>query len=112
MEWLVFKDYLAELTGLSEDALHIYAALFIQVGVAALIRRSLAHLVPWFCVLLILLANEAADLYFPGHPVEPWQVQGGIQDLWNTMLLPTLLLLLARFWPRLVVGRAHMAEGA
>ena len=77
MEWLLFKDWLAAVTGLSEDALHIYAALFIQIGVAALIRRSVAHLLPWLCVLLVLLANEAADIYLPGHPVEPWQIEVG-----------------------------------
>jgi hypothetical protein len=29
-----------------------------------------------------------------------------VQDLWNTMLLPTVLMLLARYAPQLMTGRA------
>jgi hypothetical protein len=34
--------------------------------------------------------------------VEQWEIDAGLHDLWNTMLLPTLLVLLARFAPNLV----------
>lgn len=102
MDWLLLKDWIGDVTGLSEDALHIYAALLIQVAVAICMRRTLAHLLPWFFVLAAILLNEIADLYLPGHPIEQWQIEGGIQDLWNTMLLPSLLLVLARYRPRLM----------
>ena len=36
------------------------------------------------------------------HFQEPWEIDAGLHDLWNTMLLPSLLLLLARFAPGLV----------
>lgn len=104
MQWLQFKDMLSEWSGLSEDALHIYAAVLIQLVAAAALRSSLARALPWLCVLAVLLMNEALDLYLPGQPIERWQIDGGILDLWNTLLMPTILLLTARFFPRLVAG--------
>ena len=58
---------------------------------------------------LALVLNEAVDLVLPGHPIELWQIEGGLQDLWNTMLLPTLLLMVARLKPRLL-GAASRAR--
>ncbi|WP_114952869.1 hypothetical protein [Sphingosinicella terrae] len=105
MDWTEFKDYLSLITDLDEDALHIYAAVLLQLVAAALMRRSLASPFPWLFVLLVLLLNEWADLREPGKPIEEWQVIGGLKDLWNTMVLPTLLLLLARFVPGLLTGK-------
>lgn len=107
MEWIDLKHWLSDVTGLDNDALHIYAALFIQLGVAVLFRRSLASFGPWLAVLAALLVNEWLDIYLPEGPIEQWQIDGGIQDLWNTMLLPTILLLLARFAPGVLAGPAR-----
>jgi hypothetical protein len=105
--WMVFKDYLEQITNLHEDALHIYAAVGIQLAVAFLLRRSLASFLPWLSVLAALVLNEVMDLTEPGRAVEEWQVLGGLQDLWNTMAVPTLLLLIARFAPSLVTGKRN-----
>lgn len=112
MDWVQFKDYLSELTELSQDALHIYAAVLIQAGSAPLLRRSLAHPLPWLCLIAVLVINEAIDLAEPGKPIEEWQVIGGLRDVWNTLLLPTALMLLARFAPALMTGRAAAAGTA
>jgi hypothetical protein len=106
MDWVQFKDYLSQVTDLSQDALHIYAALLVQLAAAAVLRRSIAHPLPWLCVLVVLVVNEAIDLAEPGKPIEEWQVLGGVQDLWNTLLLPTVLMLLARYAPGLMTARA------
>ena len=105
MHWVQFKHYLSEITGLHQDALHIYAALLIQVTAAICLRRSLASIVPWLSVLAILIANESVDLLEPGKPIEQWQVLGGLRDLWNTLALPTVLWLLARHAPSLIADR-------
>lgn len=110
MSWSEFKDYLTLVTDLDQDALHIYGAILLQVVAAALMRRSMASVFPWLFVLLVLILNEWADLREPGKPIEEWQVVGGLKDLWNTMALPTLLLLLARFTPRLMTGRPPEGE--
>lgn len=113
MDWLHIKLFTTEATGLGKDALHIYAALAIQLGAGLLLRRPLTSVTPWLVVLAVLAINEALDLYLPKRPIEPWQIQGLIHDLWNTMIVPTVLLLLARFAPTMIVadGRAPGEQG-
>lgn len=113
MEWVLFKDWIATVTGLSEDALHIYAALAVQLLAVLVLRRRIGDLLPLGVVAVVLLANEYADIAVPGHPIEQWQVEGGVRDLWNTMLLPTVLFLLARYAPSLFDrSRARRARRA
>jgi hypothetical protein len=101
-DWIVFKDQLSRLT-VEKDALHVYAAFAVQVGTAFLLRKRLSSWIPWLAVLLVELVNEAGDILL--DHTEPhlreWQGVGGIHDLVNTMILPTLLLLLVRHVPRL-----------
>lgn len=104
MDWDQVKEMIAQWTGLERDALHIYAAILIQIATAALVRRSMANLLPWFCVLIFALGNEWVDMH-ADHLVEDWEQPAALHDLWNTMLLPTILMLLARFAPTLTVGR-------
>ena len=103
--WIEFKDYLSEITNLHQDALHIYAAVLTQLMAALVLRRSLASFIPWVAVLLVLVGNEWLDLTEPGRPIEEWQVLGGLRDVWNTMAVPTILLVIARFAPSLLTGR-------
>lgn len=109
MNWIQFKDYLVQITDLHEDALHIYAAVLVQLTAAVVLRRSLASIIPWLTVFAVLVVNEWLDLTEPGKPFEEWQVLGGLQDLWNTMAVPTILLLLARFAPSLMTNRSRSA---
>jgi hypothetical protein len=101
MDWISIKGYV-NLLAVSKDALHIYVAIFIQVVVALIARRSLGSLLPWTAVLLLELLNEALDLLFEKEPyIHRWQIDGAIHDLINTLLLPTILMLLVRFVPSL-----------
>lgn len=109
MDWQQIKETIAVWTDLERDALHIYAALIAQVGSALILRRSLAHWAPWLFVLLLALANEVLDMYGDSL-VEQWEHDAALHDMWNTMLLPSLLLLLARFAPGLIRRPAPPAE--
>lgn len=100
MDWEAMKQAVAAWTGLERDALHIYAAILIQLGSAALLRRTLASPWPWLVVLAFALANEWLDVN-RDNLIEAWEEAAALHDLWNTMLLPTLLLLVVRFVPRL-----------
>jgi hypothetical protein len=97
------KAAVAAWTGLERDALHIYSAFIIQIGSAAVFRRTLASPWPWLVVLAFALTNEWLDMY-GDDLVEEWEKAAALHDLWNTMLLPTLLLLVARFAPRLIAA--------
>lgn len=105
MDWEQVKNAISIWTELERDALHIYAAIFLQIGSAALLRRSLASPLPWLTVLAAALANEALDMRRDGL-FEAWERDAALHDLWNSMLVPTILLLLVRFAPRLVARPA------
>ena len=99
--WTELKVRFAEAT-VAMDALHIYSGFLVQILAALLLRRSLASPLPWLAVLAAEIANEWLDL-FRGETaqVEPWQLDGAVHDLVNTMVLPTALMLLTRYAPRL-----------
>ena len=105
MDWEQVKSAISLWTELERDALHIYAAILVQILAAALLRRSLASPWPWLLVLVAALLNEALDITRDGI-FETWERAAALHDLWNTMLVPTLLALLVRFAPRLFGGRA------
>lgn len=90
------------MTRLEKDALHIYAAVTIQIGAALAMRTTLASWRPWLVVAALLAINEYLDMFHgETEQVESWLVAGAIHDAWNTMLLPTLLMLAARYVPGL-----------
>jgi hypothetical protein len=101
VDWEAIKQAVAAWTELERDALHIYAAVLIQIGAAALLRRTLASPWPWLVVLAFALANEWLDMNRDAL-VEAWEKEAALHDLWNSMLLPTLLMLVARFAPGLM----------
>ncbi|HEX8468416.1 MAG TPA: hypothetical protein VF620_11490 [Allosphingosinicella sp.] len=99
------KAAVAAWTGLERDALHIYFAFIIQLVSAAVFRRTLGSPWPWLVVLAFALTNEWLDM-FRDDLAEDWEKAASLHDLWNTMLLPTLLLLVVRFAPRLTTWTA------
>ena len=100
MDWYSIKMLAAEQTALSRDALHILVGVAVQITVALVIRRSLAHPIPWLAVLIGELANEYYDL-----AREEWTDRamwpGSVRDLLVTMAVPTALLLLTWIAPGL-----------
>jgi len=101
LDWEQVKSAISIWTDLERDALHIYASILLQIGSAALLRRSLASPLPWLAVLAAAILNEALDIRRDGL-FEEWERAAALHDLWNTMLVPTILALLVRFAPRLV----------
>ena len=91
------KAWLVETLGLPRDALHIYIGLAILLGVAALFRLSLRDWRPIAAVLLVAMAGEAWDLIDSHSRGRGLRWANSWHDLWNTMLWPTILVLLARF---------------
>lgn len=90
------KLWLVDTLHLGKDALHIYVALAVFFGACLLFRWKASQWQPWFCVLAVALAGEAWDLWDCFAIGEPLAFGHGLKDLWNTLLVPTLLVLLAR----------------
>ena len=101
MDWYGLKEWLEAASGLGKDALHVHAGVMAQIGLAFLLRRSLSSPWPWLAVLLLVAANEYYDLTYEIWPNRGDQYAGSLRDIWNTMLVPTLLMLLVRFAPGL-----------
>ncbi len=101
LDWVNFKVFIAHLSGISHDAMHVIAGVLVQLALVALFRTSLARVWPWSIVRVAELANEWNDLH-----IERWS-DAGMQwgemakDVGLTMLLPTVLMLLARWKPSL-----------
>jgi hypothetical protein len=100
--WYQFKLLVEHASGISMDALHILAGVGLQVLFAAFFRISLGNWRPWLFVFLLLLANEASDLWVEQWPQPAMQYGEGLKDVFLTMALPTMLALLVKTSPAIL----------
>jgi hypothetical protein len=108
MDWGETKIVIAEVSGgMSNDAIHILIGVAIQLALAAVLRVSVAHWFPWLAVLAIAIVNEYYDLGQEVWPARDVQIGESLKDVLLTMAVPTVLLLAARFTPRLLVRLAE-----
>lgn len=96
MHWYEFKTFLEHASGFSMDALHVIVGVCLQLLAAAALRRGVGSPIPWLIVLAFELVNEWNDLHVEIWPDRPMQYGEGAKDVVLTMLLPTILLLVAR----------------
>jgi hypothetical protein len=97
------KVLVEQYTGLDKDALHIHIALLVYLLAMVVFRQSRRSRFPWLVVLLLELTNETLDLrrnYLDlGRPQDlallSWRES--VKDLWNTMLWPSVLLVVGRY---------------
>lgn len=99
-EWVETKHFIERSVSLSPDALHVIAGVMMQVAAALLLRKPLTSWWPWLVVLVFTSSNEIIDLWFERWPSSGMQLGEGFKDLLLTMLLPTMLLLASRRFPR------------
>ncbi len=91
------KLWLVENTSLAKDALHIYVALGVYLGSCLLLKWKASSWKPWALVLAITLLGELWDAQTSqsnGHELVP---EAHWKDIWNTMIVPTIVLIMARF---------------
>jgi hypothetical protein len=105
MDWHHLKDWIEHASGLNMDALHVYAGVGIQIAAALLLHKRLSSPWPWLVVLGAEFANEVYDYTYEVWPDRDIQFAEGLRDMWNTMVMPSLILLLARYAPNFLVGR-------
>ncbi len=93
--WGMEKFRLSQMLGLSPDALHVHVSIMVMLCAAILWRRRMDHLLPWLTVLAIEFLNELLDLSVPANGENT--IHASLHDVYNTMFLPTLVLLCLRF---------------
>ena len=97
----LFKLHMIDATNLGKDALHIYAGMFLFIGVRLVWRRRGGWVLGWLAALTAALMVEFLD-------IRTELMEGNIQpdaehwkDVWNTMFWPSVLLLVGpRLQPR------------
>ena len=75
----------------------------LQLAAAGFARRRLAAWWPWLLVLGLELLNEANDLWVERWPDAGQQYGEAMKDILLTMLLPTVLFVVARLRPDTLV---------
>jgi hypothetical protein len=100
------KAWLEHAVGLNMDALHVYLGLAILTLAALVLRKPLRSPMPWLVLFVLELGNEYYDWTYEVWPGPDRQIQlaEGVRDIWNTMAVPTLLLVASRWFPRLFIG--------
>lgn len=99
------KDALESYSGLDQDALHIHASIILYLVVLLVLRRSWRSPVPWLIVFALEAANELLDLQgqYGVGATSTWRqaFEGGwpegLKDVLNTMVWPTVLLVVGRY---------------
>jgi hypothetical protein len=93
--WIGYKTRLVEYVGLTNDAMHVHGSILILFVSAMILRRRPDSPWCWLIVLAAELFNEYADLkgLAPGEA----SIDASIHDLYNTMLWPTIIVILGRF---------------
>ncbi len=106
-DWYQLKLFVSHATTLSMDALHLLGGFLALLLMARLFHRPLSDVRPWLAVLLLELLNEWRDLFVERWPDVGQQYGESARDIVLTMLVPTLLLLVARHWPQSLVPTAQ-----
>ena len=111
LSWYQAKMFIEHASLVSSDALHVIAGVAIWILIALALRRPLSSGVPLAWLLIILLFNEAVDLWVERWPDLAMQYGESAKDLMVTMALPALLMALVRLRPQLFVKRGSRGPG-
>ena len=101
LDWYQVKLFAQHASGISMDALHVIGGTFLLFVAALLLRTTVARPLPLLIVLLIEIANEASDFRAENWPQLAMQAGEGAKDIILTMIVPTLIFLVARYRPAL-----------
>lgn len=103
LDWYQLKLFAAHSTGVSMDALHLVVGVLLQLLIALLFRSSVARPLPLLAVLALAVVNEANDFRVEIWPDPGMQFGESAKDIVLTMFIPTLIFLVERRRPRLLV---------
>ncbi|MEP5349081.1 MAG: hypothetical protein ABJQ07_05480 [Erythrobacter sp.] len=96
------KVMAVELTSLDRDSLHVYVAIGAFFLACVFLRRKASSWLPWFAVLALALLGEYLDARHLMHmglrdyPSAALLWEYHAKDFFNTMIAPTVIVLVAR----------------
>ncbi len=100
--WYQAKAFIAHATSFSFDSLHVVAGVLLQIITALILRTSIQDFRPWLVVFVLEFVNELNDYSVEVWPDRAMQIGEGAKDIFLTILLPTVLLVISRMCPRLL----------
>jgi hypothetical protein len=101
VEWVHLKEFVEFSTGFSRDSLHVILGVCFQFSLAAAFKIPVSRWLPWYVVLAFAAANELNDLVTEYWNLPARQFGEAAKDIVLTMFIPTLILLAAKYMPRL-----------
>src|SRR3954468_171508 len=110
--WHEGKVFIEQAIAINHDALHVIFGVLAWLAIGLMTRRSLASWRPWLWLLALILWNETVDLWTEQWPDAGIQYGEGVKDVLLTMSVPTLLMLAARFRPRLFAAPVSRRKGS
>lgn len=99
--WNEAKQSVGQALAIGHDTLHLFIGVLLLLLAAALLRKPVSSWQPWLVVFAGTCLNELADLWVEEWPEPAMQYGEALKDLLLTMVLPTLLLVTTRVFPRL-----------
>lgn len=99
--WHQGKLFIEHSLTINHDALHVIAGVILLLLIGIVMRRPIGSWNLWLWLFALALWNETVDLWIERWPDPGMQYGEGAKDLILTMLLPTVLLVAARFKPDL-----------
>lgn len=108
--WHEGKLSIERALAIDHDILHVMAGAVIWLLCLTILRRPVRAWLPWLCTLVAALWNEASDLWVEIWPDPFVQYGEGAKDVLLTMLIPTTVMLISRFRPDLLRGRAPRSD--
>jgi hypothetical protein len=99
--WHEGKLFIEHAIAIDHDALHVIVGVLFWLVFSLLTRRPISSWRPWLWLLALILWNETADLWTEQWPDPGMQYGEGAKDIGLTMLIPTVLMLIARVQPQL-----------
>ena len=100
-DWYQVKLFARHATGFSMDALHVIVGVVLLLVIAFVFRSSVARPLPLLAVLGLECINEMSDFRVERWPNSGMQFGESAKDIALTMILPTLIFLVARYRPAL-----------
>lgn len=91
------KRVILQLTGLSRDALHVYAGMAVFLLATAALRKHLRSPLPLLAVCLLAAGMEALDARDDLLTFGYWRAGASLHDVINTMSWPAIIFVMARF---------------
>lgn len=105
--WFSVKTFVEHSIAFSDDVLHAMVGVLLQLIFARLLATDIGNARPWGVVLLLEVANEWSDFHHERWPVPSMQWGESAKDVLLTMALPTVLLIVSRHLPGLLVRNAQ-----